>query len=187
VTLEQIERFLLESIDKGIRWRRIRLIGGEPTVHPQLLDFVRVLLEYKRVHSPKMLLAIHTNGYGNKVEAILNHVPREVKIVNTSNTGIENPFYPFNLAPRDSISHHFVDYSMGCRVPEQCGTGLTPFGYYPAPSPVASTVSSASTSVGSAYHIRKIAWPRSSGSSVSGAATSAAAGSTNGAARWIGR
>ena len=131
VTLEQIERFIRESVEKGLRWRRIRLIGGEPTVHPQLLDFVRVLLEYKRLHSPKMLLAIHTNGYGDKVESVLARLPGEVKIVNTSKTGIENPFYPFNLAPRDSISHHFVDYSMGCRVPEQCGTGLTPFGYYP--------------------------------------------------------
>ena len=131
VTLEQVERFLGESVEKGIRWRRIRLIGGEPTVHPLLLEIIRVLLEYKKTHSPKMLLAVHTNGYGDNVKDVLGRIPNEVKIVNTAKTGVENPFYPFNRAPLDSISRHFDDYSMGCRVPEQCGTGLTPFGFYP--------------------------------------------------------
>ena len=131
VTVEQIERFLRESIDKGFTWRRVRLLGGEPTVHPQFFEIVDLLMAYRREHSPKMLLAVHTNGYGDKVGAILDRLPPDVKIVNTAKTGVSTLFYPFNLAPRDAATHRFVDYSMGCRVPEHCGTGLNAFGYYP--------------------------------------------------------
>jgi len=131
VTVEQIEKFLKESVDKGVMWRRVRLLGGEPTVHPQFFEIVALLTDYRRRHSPKMLLAVHTNGYGDKVGAVLDRLPPDIKVVSTAKTGVRNLFYPFNLAPRDSGLHRWVDYSMGCRVPQHCGTGLNAYGYYP--------------------------------------------------------
>jgi len=36
ISLDQIRRFVTESIAAGKHWRRIMLEGGEPTLHPQL-------------------------------------------------------------------------------------------------------------------------------------------------------
>src|SRR5262249_20587376 len=33
MTVEQVERFVAESVAAGKQWKRIRLLGGEPTVH----------------------------------------------------------------------------------------------------------------------------------------------------------
>ncbi len=131
VTLEQIDRFLKESVEKGVRWRRIRLLGGEPTIHSEFGAIVERLLEYKREQSPAMNLAVHTNGHGPRVLRALEQIPEGVEIVNTNKTSNDNDFYSFNRAPRDTGLGRFVDYSMGCRVPTECGVGLTPYGYYP--------------------------------------------------------
>ncbi|MCA9518065.1 MAG: radical SAM protein, partial [Myxococcales bacterium] len=45
--MEMITRFVDESLATGKRWRRIRVLGGEPTLHPQFEQVVSELVRYK--------------------------------------------------------------------------------------------------------------------------------------------
>src|SRR5262245_29713970 len=42
MTVEQIDFFLKESIASGIKWDRIRLVGGEPTLHPHFHNIIQL-------------------------------------------------------------------------------------------------------------------------------------------------
>lgn len=130
LSFEQIKKYVNESIEKGVKWRRIRLLGGEPIAHKHILEIMNLLLEYKGKHCPGVTIELHTNGYGKRVNKILPQVPENIVIVNTEKTGDINLFYPFNVAPVDLKAYRFADYSVGCRVPRDCGLGLTPYGYY---------------------------------------------------------
>lgn len=63
MTLAQVQLFVKESLELGWEWERIRLLGGEPTLHPQLHEIVETLLEY-RMHYPKCLIQLLSNGQG---------------------------------------------------------------------------------------------------------------------------
>lgn len=83
MTVEQIQQFVDESQQAAIQWERIRVIGGEPTLHPQLFNILDVLLAYRH-HQNK-------SQPNSRIEVVTN----------------------------------------GCWVASYCGTGLTPYGYYP--------------------------------------------------------
>lgn len=48
LTLEQIERMLDESVKEKYIWEAMLLLGGEPTLHPQFREIVKLLSEYKK-------------------------------------------------------------------------------------------------------------------------------------------
>ena len=52
-------------------------------------------------------------------------------IENSSKESEVCPFYPFNMAPKDSIMYRYADYSSGCHITSVNGIGLTPYGFYP--------------------------------------------------------
>ena len=132
MTLEQIRHFIHQSIQQKRKWERIRLLRGEPTVHTQILEILRELLEYKRHHSPRTIVEIATNGYGKKVNDMLARMPEGVVIVNTFKTSVvQEHFVTFNVAPADLDEYEGVDYTNGCEVPEVAGIGLTKYGFYP--------------------------------------------------------
>lgn len=53
MTLEQITRFIQESVAQKRYWKLIRIIGGEPTLHPQIIEVLQLLANYKREFSPQ--------------------------------------------------------------------------------------------------------------------------------------
>lgn len=63
MTVEQVALFVRESLELGWEWERIRLLGGEPTIHPQFRGCVLQLLAYKAVY-PKVFLQVLSNGQG---------------------------------------------------------------------------------------------------------------------------
>lgn len=131
MTVEQVQKFVQESVANKIKWNRIHLVGGEPTLHPDFLTILDVLLEYKHSYSPETLILVGTNGYGEKVNEMLKKVPDGIAIGNSSKKSKEQRFHPFNMAPKDSLLYKYADYSNGCTIIEMCGMGLTPYGYYP--------------------------------------------------------
>ncbi len=58
VTLEEAERWM-GAWSRRIRLGTLSLVGGEPTIHPQLTEFVRI----SRRHWPQSYLRIVTNGF----------------------------------------------------------------------------------------------------------------------------
>src|SRR5512147_2280038 len=63
MTLTEVEKFTRESIRKDYRWKRIRIVGGEPTLHPQIAEIIKALAGYKHGFSPETRLMLVTNGY----------------------------------------------------------------------------------------------------------------------------
>src|SRR5262245_1701764 len=84
MTREQIVRFVDESVARRIRWERIRLLGGEPTLHPDFFGIVETLRDYRARHSPATRIEVATNGYGEKVRGILARVPPDVAVIDTA-------------------------------------------------------------------------------------------------------
>lgn len=132
MTVEEVVRFVTESIAAHYRWKRIRIVGGEPTLHPQVHRIVGILLDYTRDFSPGTKIMLITNGAAALTKRVISEMPPEVEIVNTQKTpGNDNLFERFNSAPIDDARWREADFTNGCRIAKDCGTGLTPYGYYP--------------------------------------------------------
>jgi hypothetical protein len=52
LSLEQIRKFIRESTARGISWKAIKVVGGEPTMHPQFLFKIEELHTFKALHCP---------------------------------------------------------------------------------------------------------------------------------------
>lgn len=131
ISIDQINQFVNESIEKGIIWKRIRILGGEPTLHPHFLEIIKSLERYLSFNHDSELQVV-TNGFDEKTNKILNNLPDHIWIENSrKSTPRQLSFAPFNVAPRDLRAYKNTDYSNGCAILEDCGMGLTPQGYYP--------------------------------------------------------
>lgn len=120
-----------EWIARGLRWRRIRVLGGEPTLHPQFSEIIAELQRYRHWH-PDCAVELVTNGHGDRVRKALAELPRTIWVENSHKAGPVQPeFGPFNLAPCDDAAYRHADYRNGCAIMRECGMGLTPLGYYP--------------------------------------------------------
>ncbi len=131
IAIEQIEEFINESISKNIKWQKIKILGGEPTLHTRFFTILRLLLWYKKNYNHDLHLIVATNGFGNYVKNVLAKLPKGVDVENTFKSSRRPIFFPFNLAPVDSVLYNNVDYSNGCKIISEDGIGLTPYGYYP--------------------------------------------------------
>ena len=125
-----IKAFINQSIEEKIAWKRIRILGGEPTLHSRIFDIIDLLDDYRREYNPSVRLVLGTNYYGNQVYRVLEKLPDTIHIKSTLKVSRENLFRPFNVAPVDTRFNRFSDYTCGCRIIEDCGLGLTPSGYY---------------------------------------------------------
>ncbi len=125
-----IESFIRQSIEQNIKWKRIRILGGEPTLHSRIFDIIDLLSDYQSSYNPPVRLVLGTNYFGKKVHQVLQKLPENIIIKSTIKTSRVNLFKPFNVAPVDTWFNRFSDYSCGCRIIEDCGLGLTPSGYY---------------------------------------------------------
>lgn len=126
---DMIRDFVSESIKRGKQWKKIRLLGGEPTLHPEFHEILNDLLQYRNWHSD-CEIEVATNGSGWAVEAVLKKIPIGIAIANSKKTSNVQPtFNSFNLAPVDDPAYRHANYKNGCSVMKE-GIGLNPLGYY---------------------------------------------------------
>jgi hypothetical protein len=124
MTIEQIERFVVEMQQANAFIGRCRILGGEPTLHPQLVDIVR-LLHRELVEKGHMAgIEIITNGSHPERIALIN---RPVRVRVSGN--------------KDKQKHHVANMlhtpaSLGyqgrvCSSPWHCGFSLSRYGFFP--------------------------------------------------------
>lgn len=142
LTVEQVKKFIAESKACGKEWVRIALTGGEPTLHPDIMEIVGLVLEYRNTCLPKRsFVQIVTNGYGQS-EEVLKKIqstytqevfPQRVFNQFVRNNGKRNKVVlhsPVNMAPVDNEALKDSDFRDGCWVTETAGLCLTRHGYY---------------------------------------------------------
>lgn len=131
MTVEQIRQFIDDTVAVGKAWRSIRILGGEPTRHPDFRQIITMLRDYRATHNPGCSIEVVSNGHGPAVQAQLDWLPPDIFIENTAKQGNVTPFFrPFSMAPVDDMQYQSADYRNGCQVISSCGMGLGPTGYY---------------------------------------------------------
>ena len=111
--------FINQSIKNNIVWKRIRILGGEPTLHSRIFDIIDLLVDYQRNFNPSVRLVLGTNFFGNQVHRVLEKLPDTINIKSTLKVSRVNIFKPLNMAPVDSRFYRFSDYTYGCRIIEE--------------------------------------------------------------------
>lgn len=133
--LEQIEKFISESLENNIQWESIRILGGEPTVHPKIINILEKLTNYKNTFSKNTEITLVTNGNGKFVNSKLKDIELlfpHIIIENSQKTSNEQlHFTPINQAPIDIPEYREEDLSKGCWITSVCGIALSMHGYYP--------------------------------------------------------
>lgn len=127
VSLDKVKEFVEEANELGIVWRKLAVLGGEPTLHPQMLEILDYLYNNARYEYNVML---KTNGFGKKTNKVLQDVPSYIRIVNTSKSSKNQHFSTYNVAPIDQPMYKEADFSKGCSIADGCGICLNPYGYY---------------------------------------------------------
>ena len=134
ITLEQIKKMLNESITKGIVWQRMRLLGGEPTLNPELYEIAKELYNYKNNFSKDLQIVLITNGIAPASRELAAKLKTDFDIIieDSSKQPLRQlDFIAFNQAPLDDQKYKKANYSNGCHVLNDCGLGFTPYGFYP--------------------------------------------------------
>lgn len=124
MSIEQVWKFIEESLDLRKEWERIDLIGGEPTLYPHLATAISLLRLYHD-RFPKCQFRFSTNGIG-KAQEVLQTLPKWVTIRNSKKSKKVQEFVAYNSAPCDNGERHIAS----CSVPWRCGLALTRNGYF---------------------------------------------------------
>jgi hypothetical protein len=132
MSLDQIRRFIRESVAQGREWQEILIEGGEPTLHPDLTGIVDLLLGYTRTSSPATKIRINCNGYHADSDKALAKLPCEIQVYKSEKrTRRQEHHCGFNVAPVDLVTYANDPFLNGCLLPTRYGIGLLRYGYYP--------------------------------------------------------
>lgn len=117
MAIEQIEKFVKETCGYNIPWEVIKISGGEPTVHPRLLDILEI------IRSLELNTIIFTNGM------VENDFPDWVSIHNSKKVGRYIPAHTdMTQCPEDE---NVAPRPFGeCQMNVNCGICLNRYGYY---------------------------------------------------------
>ncbi|QNU66223.1 radical SAM protein [Ruminiclostridium herbifermentans] len=133
--IEQIEKLVEQSVDYNYIWKRIRIMGGEPTIHPQFRNILKILINYKNNYNKNLRLEVATNGYGkltnNEIVWIKNNFP-QIHIENTNKKdNYQKDFTLVNMAPCDNYKGNRKCTLGNCLDKKlNCGLGLNYSGFY---------------------------------------------------------
>lgn len=124
LTIDQLKRFLKETVDINYKWEFIRLLGGEPLLRNDLLEIVNLVKPHCSY------ISLSTNGMVNK--KLIKRFESIGIVVGNSNKSINdnpNKFYKMYEAPIDIGEYNGADEI--CILQTECGLGFNRYGYYP--------------------------------------------------------
>ena len=127
MTLAQVQNFVDEMRSANAYFGRIRLVGGEPSLHPKLLEIITIL--YGLVQSGHVgHLEMVTNGsHPEKIEPIRHMIER----VRPSGESAKQKHHTANLVHTPALLGY---EGKRCGQPEHCGWSLSTYGYAPCSS-----------------------------------------------------
>ena len=125
MTIEQIRKFVDESLELEHIWDRIDILGGEPSMHPNLSKVIDEIKRYKDIY-PRCTIRFTTNGHGDRANQVLTTLPAWIDIRNSAKENKNQLFDAYNLAPIDNGHKR----AKSCSIPWRCGLGLTRYGYF---------------------------------------------------------
>lgn len=136
VSVDQIKKLLDQLLEMDRPFHDIRILGGEPTLHPHLHEILDLLYEYKN-KVEGCVVTLWSHGYGKKVQHNLTLLPDwlEVQISPKMPRVGGEGFEAFLAAPIDYKDQHDENYAKGCTYigAGKCGVGFTPYGIYACP------------------------------------------------------
>lgn len=125
-----VNKFVQESLQLNWKWDLIKLYGGEPCLHPELLSIIDVLSTYIQ-KNPKTKVRLLSNGIGEVVQQVIKTLPPWIQVRQSSEEGRKVAFHEsFFEAPVDLPNFRHADFSKGCFRPKTCGCSLDPTGKY---------------------------------------------------------
>jgi len=135
LSLEDMEEFVEESIRLDHKWKSIKLVGGEPTLHPSFFKVIEILNKYRKFYK-KCMFILSTNGCGGKIRDIINRIPPWLGKIDSVDQTFEKKFDLFwlsRVAPIDLNSFKgYKDFDKGCWITQDCGLSKSVNGlYYP--------------------------------------------------------
>lgn len=127
MTLDQIKFFIHEMEQANAYFGRIRILGGEPSLHPKLEDIVCLL--HNNLVAPGHVgqLELITNGSHPEKIAPVKHLLR----VRVSDENDKQKHHTSSMV-RTPASLGYE--GKRCRAPEHCGWSLSYYGYAPCSS-----------------------------------------------------
>lgn len=135
LTCDRIMALIRDSEACGYPWERWWLVGGEPTLHPELMTILRMISAYRDRRGPPFFqIGLATNGFTSQSRRIAAEVKRvfpHVDILDSKKTGPINPnFVAVCLAATDRgfAGDHVYD---GCPISWHCGIAMNYRGFYP--------------------------------------------------------
>jgi hypothetical protein len=132
MSVQQVEKFVRETVDRNRSWKEIKIEGGEPTLHPDFFEVVEIIRDFKASYAPGTRISLSTNGYGREVRDVLARLPEDIVVYNSRKDSADrSEFYAFNAAPVDLDGYRDSDFTRACDIPFYFGIGLSPYGYYP--------------------------------------------------------
>jgi hypothetical protein len=133
MSVSQIRHFVDESLSSKWEWVRMHILGGEPTLHPQIREIVAELIRY-RDRYPDVLLRVISNGQGRLEQhaAWLQERHIEISVAGKQKNKIPPYFRNTRVTPYDEDPLHCP--KPPCAIYGQgtggCGIGLTKHGMF---------------------------------------------------------
>lgn len=122
--LSDVVKFVHDSIVQQKRWKKIGLMGGEPTLHPEINGVIEALYGYSR-WNPDCAVWMMTNGLNWSICAdLMRRYPWLTVWENNANHSRHHTFY---VSPSDE---NLLGTNERCEA-LRCGVGLGPYGYTP--------------------------------------------------------
>ena len=124
MTMAQIHHFIGEVQAANAFFGRIRLVGGEPSLHPRFHEIVRLLHEELLLRGHIVQLEIVTNGsHPEKIQPV-----KHLLKVRVSDNNDKNKHHIANMR----WTPHELGYEgKTCRSPWHCGWSLNYYGFFP--------------------------------------------------------